>query len=126
MEWVTSRREVSGLLPRAGVEAAALEEEQEELIQGEIKIVADDQNNALIVQCSAQDFEVIEETIRELDRVPRQVLINVKIYEVESWTNELSMGISAFLQDAQKTDRDSAPSVTTASFGTAGAVIAGV
>ena len=102
---------------QGGVEAAP-EQEQEELIQGEIKIVADDQNNALIVQCSAQDFEVIEETIRELDRVPRQVLINVKIYEVEL-DNELSMGISAFLQDRRK-PTVTPPSVTTASFGAGG------
>ena len=103
---------------QGGVDAAAPEEEQEELIQGEIKIVADDQNNALIVQCSAQDFEVIEETIRELDRVPRQVLINVKIYEVVL-DNELSMGISAFLQDRNK-PIVSPPSVTTATFGSGG------
>ena len=103
---------------QGGVEAAVPEGEQEELIQGEIKIVADDRNNALIVQCSAQDFEVIEETIRELDRVPRQVLINVKIYEVVL-DNELSMGISAFLQDRNK-PIVSPPSVTTATFGSGG------
>lgn len=90
----------------------------EEMIQGDIKIVADDQNNALIVQCSPQDYEVIEETIRELDRVPRQVLINVKIYEVEL-SDDLSMGVSAFLQNR---DRPivSSPSATTATFGSGG------
>lgn len=96
----------------------------EEMIQGDIKIVADDQNNALIVQCSPQDYEVIEETIRELDRVPRQVLINVKIYEVEL-SDELSMGVSAFLQD-RKNPMASSPSATTASYGGGGAVSAGL
>ena len=109
---------------QGGVEAAAPEEKQEELIQGEIKIVADDQNNALIVQCSPQDFEVIEETIRELDRVPRQVLINVKIYEVVL-DKELSMGVSAFLQDRNK-PIVSPPSVTTATFGSGGGGSAGL
>ena len=90
----------------------------EEIVQGEIKIVADEQNNAIIVQCSPQDFEVIEETIRELDRVPRQVLINVKIYEVVL-DKELSMGISAFLQDRNRPVVTS-PSVTSASYGTGG------
>ena len=99
-------------------DSAAPEESQEELLQGEIKIVADDRNNALIVQCSAQDFEVLEETIRELDRVPRQVLINVKIYEVEL-DDELSMGISAFLQ-ARNQPIVRPPSATSASFGTGG------
>ena len=99
-------REVADPL-QGGVDATP-EEEQEKLIQGEIKIVADDQNNALIVQCSAQDFEVIEETIRELDRVPRQVLINVKIYEVVL-DEELSMGVSAFLQERAATRWSPAP-----------------
>ena len=98
--------------------AAETRTRTEEIVQGEIKIVADEQNNALIVQCSPQDFEIIEETIRELDRVPRQVLIKVKIYEVVL-DNELSMGISAFLQD-RKNPAVSSPSVTTASYGTGG------
>lgn len=98
--------------------AAETQSRAEEIIQGEIKIVADEQNNALIVQCSPQDFEVIEETIRELDRVPRQVLIKVKIYEVVL-DNELSMGISAFLQDRNR-PAVSSPSVTTAGYGTGG------
>ena len=96
----------------------------EEIVQGEIKIVADEQNNALIVQCSPQDYEVIEETIRQLDRVPRQVLINVKIYEVVL-TDELSLGVSAFLQDRNRPTVPS-PSATTASFGAGGAVAAGL
>ena len=87
----------------------------EEIVQGEIRIVADDQNNALIIQCSPQDFEVIEETVRELDRVPRQVLINVKIYEVVL-SDELSLGVSAFLQERNRPTVPS-PSATTASFG---------
>ena len=98
--------------------AAEAEDRTGEIIQGEIKIVADEQNNALIVQSSPQDFEIIEETIRELDRVPRQVLIKVKIYEVVL-DNELSMGISAFLQD-RRNPAVSSPSVTTAGYGTGG------
>ena len=115
------RREEEILLPsespQAGTPAAGAEPmaRSEEIVQGEIKIVADDQNNAIIVQCSPQDFEVIEETIRELDRVPRQVLINVKIYEVVL-DDELSMGISAFLQE-RGNRAVTGPSTTTASFG---------
>ena len=85
----------------------------------DIRIVADPQNNALILQCGPQDFELIQETIRELDRVPRQVLINVKIYEVVL-TDELSLGVSAFLQDRNR-PTVSSPSATTASFGAAAA-----
>ena len=69
--------------------------------QGKIKIVADEINNVLIVQCSPEDYEPIKRTILELDRVPRQVLINVKIYEVVL-SDDLSMGISYFLQNRNK------------------------
>ena len=79
-------------------------------IQGEIKIVADEVNNGLIIQCSAQDYETIRETLKELDRVPRQVLIDAKIYEV-SLSGALSFGVSAYLQ--QRTNQ---PHLTTASF----------
>ena len=80
------------------------------IVQGEIKIVADEVNNALLVRCSPQDFEVIKDTIRQLDIVPRQVLIDVKIFEVVL-TGNLSMGVSAFLQQ-----RTNANKITTASF----------
>lgn len=119
------------LLPPPGVQAEAPQAgetgpaaDSAQMVQGEIKIVADEQNNALIVQCSPQDFEVIEETIRELDRVPRQVLINVKIYEVVL-DDELSLGVSAFLQD-RGSPVVTSPTTTTGSFGGGGAVAAGV
>jgi len=91
-------------------------------VQGEIKIVADEINNALIVRCSSQDYEVIKETIRQLDIVPRQVLIDVKIFEVVL-TGNLTMGVSAFLQQ-----RSNNPKLTTASFSATqtGAVPAGL
>ena len=84
-----------------------------EIIQGDIKIVADEINNAFIVRCSAPDYEIVKETIRQLDIVPRQVLIDVKIFEVVL-TGNLSMGVSAFLQQ-----RSSDPKLTTASFSAA-------
>ena len=125
-----TREKEETFLPPQGIQTdipqalAESPEMTEEIVQGEIKIVADEQNNALIVQCSPQDYEVIEETIRQLDRVPRQVLINVKIYEVVL-TDELSLGVSAFLQDRNRPTVPS-PSATTASFGAGGAVSAGL
>jgi len=65
-------------------------------VQGEIRILSDDKNNALIVQASANDYEIIESTLRDLDVLPRQVLIDAKIYEVDL-SGALSMGISAYL-----------------------------
>ncbi|MDE2666980.1 MAG: type II secretion system secretin GspD [Acidobacteriota bacterium] len=109
--------EVQAEAPQAGDAGPVTDSAQ--MVQGEIKIVADEHNNALIVQCSPQDFEAIEETIRELDRVPRQVLINVKIYEVVL-DDELSLGVSAFLQDRGNPVVPS-PTTTTASYGAAAA-----
>jgi general secretion pathway protein D len=76
---------------------APLQEEARDLVQGEIKFVADEINNALIVQASPQDYETILETIKSLDIVPRQVLIDAKIYEV-ALTGALSMGVQYFLE----------------------------
>ena len=104
----------AGNLQPGGAEPLA---RSEEIVQGEIKIVAGELNNALIVQCSPQDYEIIEETVRELDRVPRQVLINVKIYEVVL-DEDLSMGISAFLQERAKPVIPG-PSAATAGYGNA-------
>ena len=119
-----SRRDAEGPLPPGGQDPLAGPGEDPEDLRPDIRIVADPQNNALIVQCSPEDFELIQETIRELDRVPRQVLINVRIYEVVL-TDELSLGVSAFLQDRNRPTVPS-PSATTASFGAGGAVSAGL
>jgi general secretion pathway protein D len=81
-----------------------------ELLHENIKIVADEITNSVIVQSSPQDWEAIRETIKALDIVPRQVLIDAKIYEV-NLTGALSMGVSAFLQQ-----RSTASKATTASF----------
>ena len=119
-----SRRDAEGPLPPGGQDPLAGPGEDPEDLRPDIRIVADPRNNALIVQCSPEDFELIQETIRQLDRVPRQVLINVRIYEVVL-TDELSLGVSAFLQDRNRPTVPS-PSATTAGFGAGGAVSAGL
>jgi general secretion pathway protein D len=83
--------------PKTPTVEPVLPEESTDLIQGEIKFVADEINNALIVQASPQDYETILETVKSLDVVPRQVLIDAKIYEV-ALTGALSMGVQAFLE----------------------------
>ncbi len=84
------------------------------LLQSEINVVADEINNAVIIRCTPQDYEIIKETIKELDLVPRQVLIDAKIYEV-TLTGALSMGVAAFLQSRSRPIVP-APPGTTASF----------
>jgi general secretion pathway protein D len=71
-----------------------------ERVQGRIHIMSDNKNNALIFQATPHDYEVIKRTLIQLDLLPRQVLLDAKIYEVDL-TGDLSLGISAFLQKNQ-------------------------
>jgi len=112
MPGAPSASPAAGAVP-SGPDQAGKDKDQDAIagfIQGEIKIVADEINNAFIIRCSLQDYEVVKETIQQLDIVPRQVLIDVKIFEVVL-TGNLSMGVSAFLQ--QRTNN---PKLTTGSF----------
>ncbi|MCX5904147.1 MAG: type II secretion system secretin GspD [Proteobacteria bacterium] len=52
------------------------------MLQSEIKIVTDETTNSLIVRAIPVDYAVIKETIQKLDVVPKQVLIEVLIAEV--------------------------------------------
>ena len=49
---------------------------------GEVKIVVDEVNNALIVRATPQDYAQVLKTIKLLDTIPKQVLIEVLIAEV--------------------------------------------
>ncbi len=62
-----------------------------------ISIIADEDNNALLIMASPEDYRGIEAAIRKLDIPPRQVLINATIAEV-TLTNNLDYGVRWFLQ----------------------------
>jgi general secretion pathway protein D len=65
--------------------------------QGQIKIVADDLNNMLIIQSSPQDYNLIQQTIRQIDIMPRQVLIQAQIFSVDL-ENDFSLGVTYAFQ----------------------------
>src|SRR5206468_9300579 len=67
-------------------------------LTGQLHIVADTVNNALVIQATPQDYQAIERTIQELDVLPRQVLIDAQVYEVVL-DHSLSLGLSALLQN---------------------------
>jgi general secretion pathway protein D len=52
------------------------------VVEGQVKVVADEPNNALIVTTFPLNWPLIEDTIRKLDRTPKQVLIEVLVAEV--------------------------------------------
>ena len=64
---------------------------------GNIRIVADPANNALIVTAKAQEYKEIEAIIKELDVLPLQVLIDATIAEVYL-VDELKYGIKWYFQ----------------------------
>lgn len=69
------------------------------LLSGQtVRIVPDRVNNAVLVQATQQEWDVIRKTLLDLDAPPRQVLIDAKIYEV-SLRGSLSSGVSAYLRN---------------------------
>jgi general secretion pathway protein D len=50
--------------------------------EGEINIVVDEANNALVIRAFARDYRSILETIKKLDIYPKQVLIEVLLAEI--------------------------------------------
>ena len=62
-----------------------------------LRIVPDVINNLLVIQATAQEYERIRQMLRDLDVVPRQVMIEAKVYEVDL-IGDLSAGVTAFLQ----------------------------
>jgi len=65
-------------------------------MQANVRFMADDRNNSLIIQATPHDYEQILRTLHDVDLLPRQVLIDAHIYEVDL-TGDLSVGLQAFL-----------------------------
>lgn len=62
---------------------------------GDVKIIADEINNALIIVATAQDYAVVQRVIKQLDVMPLQVLIDATIVDV-SLKDSLKYGIQWF------------------------------
>ena len=61
-----------------------------------VTIIADQDNNAILIMATPVDYRMIEAAIRKLDIQPRQVLINAIIAEV-TLNDELDYGVGWFL-----------------------------
>lgn len=62
------------------------------LPEGEIRFIADEATNSVIVTTFPRNWPEIEQTIKQLDRMPRQVLIEVLVAEI-SLTDDTQLGI---------------------------------
>jgi general secretion pathway protein D len=64
---------------------------------GSMRIIADELNNALVIQATAQEYAEMAGTLEQLDILRRQVLIDAQIFEVVL-SDSLQFGVSALLQ----------------------------
>ena len=86
-------------------------------LQDTVRVVVDEINNSLIIQSSAADYAYILEVIKKLDVLPRQVIIDARIFEIDL-TDAFTFGVAATLQA-----RGAGPHLTTGSInGTSGLV----
>ena len=62
------------------------------IFKQEVRIVADDVTNSLVVLATKRDYQLILDVVKRLDVVPRQVMLEVTIAEI-TLTKDLSFGI---------------------------------
>jgi general secretion pathway protein D len=84
----------------------------------QLRIVADPGTNSLIIYGTAQEFQNIRNILRDLDAVPRQVLMDVLIAEV-TLSNDEFFGIDYEIGQGNRT-------IFNQTFGSRGSVLTGV
>jgi general secretion pathway protein D len=66
-------------------------------LTGEVEIIPDEINNAIVFKATGRDYKIIKDVLRQLDVVPRQVLITAVMAEV-TLTGVLEYGVEWFLR----------------------------
>jgi len=89
----SSTPETEATAPGAGERAGSV-------VPGSTRIVADDDNNALLIYASPYEYQRIKTMVEKLDTLPSQVMIEATIAEV-SLTDELEHGLSWFFENAE-------------------------
>jgi len=69
----------------------------------EVRVIADKDNNALLILASPSDYEIIETAIKKLDVIPKQVLVEVTVAEV-TLSDDLKFGVDWFLSPRTRGD----------------------
>jgi len=82
---------------------------------GDIRVIADDSTNSLVILATATEYRMIEGTLRKLDIVPLQVLIEATILEVQL-NDSLEYGVEWFFQTGNFALEFVPTSVLTAGF----------
>jgi general secretion pathway protein D len=90
----------------------------EGLVEGQVRFIADETTNAVIVTTFPRNWAEIEATIRQLDRMPRQVLIEVLVAEI-TLSDEFRFGVDWALRTpiraAQQSINPDTPTITSPS-----------
>lgn len=73
-------------------------------LEGNVRVVADDKRNALLIRAPRAEYRRIEKALRELDKAPVQVLIEASIVEV-SLTGDLAYGVEWFVENSLSNGR---------------------
>jgi general secretion pathway protein D len=91
-----------GAAPEPAPAAAVPGRLEEGRVVGEVRIVADEPTNALIIKATPLDFRVVEETIKKLDILPKQVMIETLVAEI-TLTDNMRFGLEYFLKAGEFT-----------------------
>jgi general secretion pathway protein D len=93
-------------------------------LEGSLRVVADELNNAILVYGTAAQFERIEDALRRLDLPPTQVLIEASIVEV-TLTDETTYGLQWAFGDARAGGGTGTSVLSTVAGGVLGGPLAG-
>lgn len=91
---------------------------------GNLRVVADELNNAILVYGTTAQFERIEDALRRLDAAPTQVLIEASIIEV-TLTDETSYGLQWTFSDRRASGGTGTSALSNAGGVLTDAVLAG-
>ena len=86
-------------------------------LEGNVRVVADEKRNALLIRAPRTEYRRIEQALRELDKAPMQVLIEASIVEV-SLTGNLEYGVEWYLQNGLGQGREGQASLNMNKSGT--------
>jgi general secretion pathway protein D len=70
------------------------------VLEGQIRFIADETTNSVIVTTYPRNWQEIEATIKQLDRMPRQVLIEVLVAEI-TLTDDMRLGIDLAIKEGR-------------------------
>jgi general secretion pathway protein D len=108
------------LTPGAPRPAAPTAQQQQARPEEQFRIIADPSTNSLIIYGTAQEFQNIKNILKELDIVPRQVLLDVLIAEV-TLSDDQSFGI-----DYEIIHKGGDVRIFNREFGSRGSILTGI